>query len=89
MPNRLLPAVKIRFMHKRTVINHKGEEFQLTESEEKFLRALERLSKINPGRLKLMASGTLSVRINDYWHDDNIDGSHNVELICEGGDGGD
>ncbi len=76
-------------MNCRTVYTHRGEEFELTEDEEKYLRALERISKMHPGRLKLMANGSLSVRINDYWHDDNIDGSHNVIINCEGGDGGD
>ncbi len=76
-------------MNCRTVYTHKGEEFQLTENEEKYLRALERLSKLDSGRLNLMANGTLSVRINDFWLDDNIDGSHNVHIKCEGGDGGD
>lgn len=76
-------------MKGRIVYTHRGEEFELTEVEEKYLRALERISKMDSGRLKLMANGTISVRINDYWHDDNIDGSHKVWIICEGGDGGD
>ena len=73
----------------RTVRNHLKEEFILTEDEERFIRALERLSKMPQGRLNLVANGRLSVRINDCWHDDNIDSSINVYLSCEGGDGGD
>ena len=76
-------------MNCRTVYTHRGEEFELTEDEEKYLRALERISKMDSGRLKLMANGSISVRINDYWHDDNIDGSHKALITCEGGDGGD
>lgn len=76
-------------MNCRIVHTHRCEEFELTEDEEKYLRALERISKMDSGRLKLMANGKLSVRINDYWHDDNIDGSHKVSITCEGGDGGD
>lgn len=41
------------------------------------------------GRVRLMANGTISVRFIDEWHDDNIDGSVNVSIRCEGGDGGD
>ncbi|MBC8618937.1 hypothetical protein H8788_14420 [Parabacteroides faecis] len=44
---------------------------------------------MNPGRICLMANGTISVRINDQWHDDNIDACCNVFINCEGGDGGD
>lgn len=73
----------------REVWNRKGEDFILTEVEERFVRALERLSKMNPGRIRLMANGTLSVRINDQWQDDNIDACCNVSISCEGGDGGD
>lgn len=73
----------------REVWNRKGEDFILTEDEERFVRALERLSKMNPGRICLMANGTLSVRINDQWQDDNIDACCNVHISCEGGDGGD
>lgn len=76
-------------MNNRTVYTHRGEEFELTDIEEKYLRALEKISKMDSGRLNLMANGTISVRINDYWYDDNIDGSHKVLIYCEGGDGGD
>lgn len=57
----------------REVSNRKGEDFVLTEDEERYLRALERLSKMNPGRICLMDTGRVSVRINEQWHDDNID----------------
>lgn len=73
----------------REVKTFRGEWFTLTEDEEKYVRALERLSKMNPGRIELMANGLLSVRINGGWHDDNIDGSVNTYIRCEGGDGGD
>jgi hypothetical protein len=74
----------------REVKNQKGEYFTLTEDEEKYVRALERLSKMNPGRIQLMANGTISIRINGIWHNDSIDGHHKAFSIqCEGGDGGD
>lgn len=73
----------------REVKTHRGEWFTLTEEEEKYVRALERLSKMNPGRIELMGNGTLSVRINGCWHNDNIDGSVDTFIKCEGGDGGD
>ena len=76
-------------MNCRTVTNRKGEDFQLTENEEKFIRALERLSKIRNGRIRLMANGSLLVRINDNWKDDSIDYGININISCEGGDGGD
>lgn len=73
----------------RTVKNYKGEEYLLTIDEEKYVRALERLSKMDSGRLELMANGTLSIRINGCWHEDNIDNSCNIDIRCEGGEGGD
>lgn len=73
----------------REVTTTRGEEYTLTEVEEKYVRALERLSKMNTGRIRLMANGTISVRINDIWYDDSIDGSVSVYVPCEGGDGGD
>lgn len=76
-------------MRTRTVYTHRGDEFELTENEEKFLRALERISKMDTGRLNLMATGNISVRINGHWHDDNIDGSHNINITIDAGDGGD
>ena len=76
-------------MNCRTVTNYKGEEFLLTEKEEQYIRALERLSKLNAGRICLMANGTISVRIIDTWADDAIDHDVNVDISCEGGDGGD
>ena len=76
-------------MNCREVTNQLGETFELTEDEEKFLRALERISKLDTGRLNLFANGTISVRINDNWQENNIDASHQVYIKCEGGDGGD
>ncbi|MDH6358959.1 hypothetical protein [Parabacteroides sp. PF5-9] len=72
----------------REVTTQRGEDFTLTIEEEKFLRALERLSKMNPGRLRLFANGLLDIRINDCWADDSFY-NHKVILSCEGGDGGD
>lgn len=76
-------------MKGRIVETHRGEEFQLTEQEEKYIKALERLSKMKQGRLNLMANGSIYVRIGDIWLDDNIDAYVNVNISCEGGDGGD
>lgn len=73
----------------REVRNHLGDYFELTEEEDKFIKALERISKMEMGRLNLMANGSISVRINDVNHDDNIDGSVKINISCEGGDGGD
>lgn len=73
----------------REVWNRRGQVFFLTEDEERYVRALERLSKMNPGRICLMANGTVSVRINDACPEDNIDSCCNVNISCEGGDGGD
>lgn len=64
----------------REVRNYRGEQFTLTEDEEKYVRTLERLSKMNTGRIRLMADGTISVRINDQWHDDNIDLPVNISI---------
>lgn len=49
----------------REVWNRRDEHFTLTEDEERYLRALERLSKMNPGRICLMTNGRVSVRINE------------------------
>jgi hypothetical protein len=76
-------------MNCRTVINQRGEQYNLSETEERYLRALERLGKMDSGRLRLMANGTISIRINGNWHDNNIDGSHTATIYCDGGDGGD
>ena len=65
------------------------EDIQLTQGEEKFVRALERLSKMNPGRIMLMGTGELSVRLNTFNHRDNIDHCVKVSITCEGVDGGD
>ena len=73
----------------RTVWNERDKEFVLTEDEEKYVRALERLSKMDAGRIELFGSGMLSVRIDGCWSGDNIDGFVKVRVGCEGGDGGD
>ena len=67
--------------------NLKGEWFTLTEEEDKYIRELERLSKMNPGHIELMANGILSVRINGRWYDDNMDEFVNTRIRCEDGDG--
>jgi len=69
------------------VTNIRGEEFELTKDEEKFLRALKRLDKLNQGRIGLFANGSISIRMGENWHDDEIDSLINIR--CEGGDGGD
>jgi hypothetical protein len=54
----------------------RGEQFELTKDEELYCKALKRLEKYKnkQGRLMLFgASGTLSIRINDGWYDDEID----------------
>lgn len=73
----------------RTVITRRGDEYILTEEEEKYARALEKLSKMDAGRIRLFANGIISVRFIDEWQDDSIEGHVNVFIKCEGGDGGD
>ncbi len=72
----------------REVTTLRGDDFTLTEDEEKYLRALERISKMNPGRIELIANGTIDVRINGEWADSSFY-NHKVKIRCEGGDGGD
>jgi hypothetical protein len=69
------------------VINKRGEEFELTSEEEKFYKAVKRLEKHDQGRLILFGSGSLSIRINNAWADDEVD--FVMGVFCEGGDGGD
>lgn len=73
----------------RTVENERGKEFVLTENEEKYVRAIERLARMDTGRIELFGSGDLSVRIDGCWSGDNIDLYVKGRVICEGGDGGD
>lgn len=68
------------------VLTNRGEYFTLTEEEEKYFRAIKRLEKMNPGRLKLFGNGSLSIRINDCWNNDEF---YLTNIFCEGGDGGD
>lgn len=68
------------------VTNHKGETFELTDKEEKFLKAIKRIQKMDSGRLKLFGNGLLSVRLGGYSYYRTI---HDTRIICEGGDGGD
>jgi len=69
------------------VTNIRGEEFELTKDEEKFIRALKRLDKLNQGRIRLFANGSISIRMGENWHDDEID--YLINVFCDGGDGGD
>jgi hypothetical protein len=73
-------------MNYREVKDNDGNEFQLTQDEEKFVRAIERLEKMSTGRVKLFANGFLSIRINDTWYQNEFAGTN---IRCEGGDGGD
>lgn len=73
-------------MNGRTAIDTKGREFELTEAEEKVVRAIERLEKMDFGRLKLFGSGKLDIRINGSWYENSFQGT---SISCEGGDGGD
>lgn len=67
----------------RTVIDTKGREFQLTIEEEKVIRVIERLDKMDFGRLELFGSGSLSIRINGGWYENDIMGTN---IKCDGGD---
>jgi hypothetical protein len=73
-------------MNCRTVTDTEGREFKLTIAEEKVLRAIERLEKMNFGRIELFGSGHLSVRINGGWYENSI---MSTNIKCDGGDGGD
>ena len=55
-------------------------------NEEKVIRALERLEKLDFGRIQLFGSGRLSARINGGWYRNEFT-KYNIE--CDGGDGGD
>lgn len=68
------------------VRNERGEEFDLTLEEEKFLKAVKRLAKMKSGRLLLFANGSLFVRLGGQSHYRTI---CETGVRCEGGDGGD
>lgn len=70
----------------RTVTDNDGNEFELTIEEEKFVRAIEKLEKMRSGRLSLFASGSIDIRINGTWYQNQI---ITTSIFCEGGDGGD
>jgi len=76
-------------MNCRTVTNQKGEDFTLTIEEEKYMRAFERIAKMNPGRISLFGSGHLDFRINGGWANDVFYNHSAIGIYCEGGDGGD
>jgi hypothetical protein len=68
------------------VKNQKGEIFTLTPKEEKFLKAIKRLEKLNQGRLVLFGNGLLDVRMGGI---SNYRSIYSTSIYCEGGDGGD
>ena len=70
----------------RTVTDNRGREFELTIAEEKVIRAIERLDKMDFGRIELFGSGQMSIRINGGWNENEIAGTN---IKCDGGDGGD
>lgn len=47
----------------RTITTKQGDHLQLSKTEEKYLRLLENLSKVDPGRLKLYVEGDLGVSV--------------------------
>ncbi len=66
---------------------NRGDEFELTEGEEKYYRALKRLEKMDHGRIILFGGGhSLSLRFNGSWNNDEFD---SINVPNEGGDGGD
>jgi len=73
-------------MECRTVIDTEGREFELTEKEEKVMRAIDRLDKMDFGRIELFANGKLNLRINGSWYENDF---ASTSISCEGGDGGD
>ena len=73
-------------MNCRTVTDNNNREFELTEEEEKVVRAIERLEKMEFGRLELFGSGRLSIRINGGWSENDF---QLTNIPCDGGDGGD
>lgn len=73
-------------MNCRTVIDAQGREFHLTEEEEKVVRSIERLERMNFGRIKLFGDGKLDLRINGHWHENSF---QSTSIDCEGGDGAD
>jgi hypothetical protein len=73
-------------MNCRTVKDTKGREFELTENEEKYIRAIERIERMDSGRVELFANGRLHIRINGNWYENEL---YPTSIICDGGDGGD
>jgi hypothetical protein len=68
------------------VKNERGEEFELTLEEEKFLKAIKCLAKMKTGRLQLFGDGTLTVRFGGQSSYRTI---YQTSMSCAGGDGGD
>ena len=73
-------------MNCRTVTDNSGRDFELTKEEEKVVRAIERLEKMDFGRLELFGHGQLSIRINGNWSENDF---LITDIKCDGGDGGD
>ena len=76
-------GIKLKYME---VFNKRGKRYILTTEEEKFLKALKRLEKLNQGRLVLFGSGRLDVRLDGI---SNYRIIHETSIYCEGGAGGD
>lgn len=72
----------------REVRTLRGEEYTLTQDEEKYVRALEQLSKMNLGSIRLSANGKISVRYLDSRLEDSIDYYTKVRINCKGGNNG-
>ena len=70
----------------RIVTDTQGREFELTEVEERFVRSIEILEKLDSGRIEMFANGRIDLRINGGWYENSF---LNTSIRCEGGDGGD
>lgn len=73
-------------MNCRVVTDTQGRDHQLTENEEKVVRAIERLNKMDFGRVELFGNGQLSLRIDGGWYENEFS---STTIKCDGGDGGD
>ena len=75
-------------MKTRWVTDTSGRELELTKDEEKVIRTLYRLNKMDFGRLMIFAgNGMLSARLNGGFYEHEILTFGNIP--CDGGDGGD
>ena len=73
-------------MNCRKVQDYDGNIFTLTIEEEKYVKAIERLERMDVGRIRLFGNGQLLIRINGDLYKNQIIGT---QVQCEGGDGGD